>query len=206
MGGGKNAASKAAAESRARERERQQQIRTGTGAINKTFGQFDRSFYGGRRQAFLDYAKPQLQEQHKDAKEQLLFSLARNGTLDSSVRNDKEAELAKLFGQRRQQVADEALGQATTARNSVEGARGDLLRTLQSTADATGAARQATNRAELLTQPQQYSPLADLFGGFTASLGPAVARERMEAYMNGGGAPSATGLFGTPSGAVTVRH
>jgi hypothetical protein len=183
---------------------RQQRIREGTAAIDSQFGQFDDEFFKARQQSYLDYATPQLNDQYEDALKELRFSLDRSGLPKSSVRAQREGDLRKLYAVNKQQVADRALSQGTQARNSVEEARADLIRTLNSTADATGAASSAINRAQILSQPDAYSPLGQLFTSFTNTLGQQAGLERVAAYApnSGLGPRYNTGLFGANRNAV----
>lgn len=200
------AAKRAAAEQRAREEARQAQIRQGTQSIDDIFGRnFNDGFYNGRKQSFIDYASPQLEDQYGDARKALTFSLDRGGVLDSSIRADKFGELEKLYAQNRQQIGDQALSYEGEARNNVENARAGLLQMLNSSADASGVANQALSRAQALSAPQAYSPLSQLFATFTSGLGQQAAQERAEA-MSGGlyKAKLNTGLFANNPNAVKV--
>lgn len=191
---------------REEEQKRQEKIRQGTSRVNEIFdGQFDDNFLAGRRKAFLDYASPQLNDQYGDASKELTFSLARNGTLDSSVRGQKVGELQKLFDLNKQQLADQALASEGEARNAVESARSGLITTLNATGDATGAANSALARSSALSQPAAYSPLSNLFADFTSGLGTQAALERANYYSGGQtGVRYKTGLFAPKTGAVQV--
>lgn len=203
-GGGGDGGSGAA---RADEQARQARIRQGTARIDNIFGQFDDDFYGGRRQSYLDYATPQLMDQYADAQKQLAYALDRAGTTDSSIRADREAELTKLFETNQRAVNDEALNFEQKARSNVEGARGNLITTLNSTADADAAAKQARSQAASLTQPDTYSPLAQLFANFTGALGNQARLEQAQALSGGIIRPTVdTGLFGTNRRAVQVTN
>jgi len=188
------------------EEARQKRIRQGTDSINQTFdSQFTDAFYGGRRQAFLDYAQPQLNDQYGGAQKDLTFALARNGTLDSSVRGQQVGELQKLYDLRSQELADQALSQEAEARNAVEDARSGLIVSLNATGDAQQAANSALARSQALSQPQAYSPLANLFVDFTNALGTQAALEKANYYSGGQtGSRYNTGLFSPSSSAVKV--
>jgi hypothetical protein len=204
--GGGSSSSKEAKRARAEEEARQQRIRQGTKQINKTFGQFDDTFYRGIRDSFTDYAMPQLTQQRDDAARDLTFDLDRKGLLASSVRAEKAGELQKLFDLNEQQVRDQALAHENTARNNVENARADLIAMLNATGDNQQAVNSALSRATILTQPQAYSPLGQLFTDFTAELGNQAARERAAAASGGRYQPAFnTGLFGG-TGRVDVRR
>ncbi len=165
-------------------------------------GGFNNDFYAGRRQAYMNYATPQLEDQYGKAQKELIFSLDRSGNLDSTARADKSSELTKMYDIQKQQIADRALSQETQSRNAVEDARANLIATLNATGDAEGAAKSALARSQALTAPAEFSPLASLFTDFTAGLGVQAAQER--SYAAGGPAPRYnTGLFGN-AGRVSV--
>lgn len=202
--GGKSGGNEAK-QAREDEQKRQQAIRQGTAQINNTFSQFDNGFFDAQRQAAVDYATPQLEDQYAKAGRELTFSLARSGNLDSSTRGAKTADLQQLYDVNKQKVADDALAGATQARNAVEDARSGLIATLNATGDATGAANSALARSSALSQPAAYSPLGQLFTDFTAGLGVQAAQERAAAASGGAYRPAYnTGLFGN-TGKVTVR-
>ena len=204
---GKNAASQEAARARQEEEERQARIRAGTSSINKTFdGKFNDQFFGDIRDSFVNFARPQLDDQFRKAGEQSTFNLARSGTLDSSMRGEQNAELQKQYDINLQDVTDKARGYETEARGNVENARSDLISMLQVTGDATGAANSALSRASTLATPPSYSPLGQLFQDSTSILGQQMAQERAFAL---GLAPRPRGsvsTFGPASGSVKVSN
>lgn len=176
-------------------------------ADTKMEGGFDDAFFDKRRQAYLDYATPQIEDQFADAQEQLTFALARGGNLNSSVRGEKAADLQKRFDLAKQEAADKGLSFANEARNNVENARSDLVSMLNATGDAEGAANSAIARAANLSQPMAFSPVGQLFGDFTAGLGQQIALERASALSGGMVQPRYnTGLFGPSRNAVQVKR
>lgn len=204
--GGKSGAGDAAEAARRDEQERQQRVRAGTKRVNSIFGEnFDDEFFEGRRESFLGYAMPQLNDQYGDAQQELTYSLARGGNLNSSTRGDQASELQKLFDTNSQQITDRAMSYENQARNAVEDARSNLITTLNATGDAEGAANSALSRATVLSRPEAYSPLGQLFVDFTSGLGAQAAQERAAAASGGlYTAPYNTGLFGN-TGRVQVR-
>jgi hypothetical protein len=158
-------------------------------------GAFDEDFFKNRRQAYIDYATPQLQKQFQDAQRELTYSLDRGGNLASSTNATQTADLGTLYKTNEQAVADKALGYETEARTAVEDARSDLVKTLNATGDAEGAATSAINRASALSRPDTYTPLSQLFADFTSGLGTQAALERAEASSRKNYAKYDTGLF-----------
>lgn len=179
-------------------------LKNGLYSTKNTTTGFNDDFFDARKQAYLDYADPQLQDQYNDANRQLTFSLARSGLLDSSARGEKLGDLQKLYDSQKQAIADKALSYETSARNSVEDARANLIQTLNATGDAEGAANSALARSQALSQPDAYSPLGQLFTDFTNGLGIQAAQER--SYAAGGAKPLYnTGLFSN-AGRVSVTQ
>lgn len=187
------------------EMQRQTYVRDGTNAINQMFDtQFNDDFYKGRSKAYLDYAKPQVDDQYADARKQLTFALDRSGMLDSTGRTQKEAELRKQYDNANRTVSDKALDYENTARNNVESSRSNLISMLTSTGDQRGAINAATGRAAALTAPDTYDGIGQLFGSFTSALGQQASIERADALGGSGVGQSKigrynTGLFANPS-------
>jgi hypothetical protein len=205
--GGKGGGGEAAA-ARADEAARQQRIREGTERVNTIFGdQFNDQFFDNKRQSFIDYAMPQVQDQRNKADRELLFAMDRAGQTEGSARADLSGELQKRFDLQSQKVRDDGLAFSTQARTNVEGARSDLVAMLNATGDAEGAANSALARSSALSQPAAFSPIGNLFADFTGALGTQAAAERAR-YYGGAGTPGSaryqTGLFAPRTGSVVV--
>lgn len=204
MGGGGKGGGGAADAARAEEARRQAAIRDGTAQIDNIFGQqFNDGFYQGRRQSYLNYAKPQLEQQYGDALKELTFALDRAGTTNSSIRAEKMGDLQRLYDTNTRSVSDTALNFENEARNNVERARGDLISQLNASADVSSAVTGANNRAAALSAPPGYSPLGQLFAAFTGGLGAQAQAERTAA-LTGAKPRYNTGLFAPSSSAVVV--
>lgn len=207
MGSSKSGASGEAAQARADEQARQERVRGGTTNINSIFDkQFTPDYFTGRKKAYLDYATPQLNDQHGKASKELTFSLARSGLLDSSARAQKEADLKKEYDLNQQQIADQALATEGQAKSAVEDARSGLITTLNATGDAAQAANAANARSVALSQPAAFSPISSLFADFTNTLGTQAALEKANYYSGGAtGAKYQTGLFAPKTNSVAVK-
>ena len=209
--GGKSASKRAARDAaamRAEEEARQRRVEQGTGNINRIFNsQFTDDFYGGIADSYMDFATPQLTDQHQEAGRQLTYDLARGGKLDSSTRATQGGELQELYSLGKQQLADQALEQKNASKNAVEDARAALISQVNATGDATGATNAARARVSALSQPAgNFSPIPDMFAGFTSTLGQRYAQER--AFQASGGASRGYNpvSYGAPSGAVRVTR
>lgn len=168
----------------AREQARQQKIAQGMTNINNQFSQFNDDFYSGREQAYLDYALPQLEDQFLEAKEDLIFSLARNGRLDSNTRSERLADLEKQYNIQRTGLSDDALGFANQARANVENARSNLVSQNASLQNPSAISDLASSRALALSAAPQFDPLGSLFQNTTAGLATARDAARKREKLN----------------------
>jgi len=187
-----------AAEQRRQEEMRQQRVREGRDKIDETFAQFDQPFFDARRQSYIDYASPQLEDQFKDASRDLLLALTRSGLQNSSARARRFADLQKQYDTNARGIANKALDFENRARSSVESAKGDLYSQNQNLADPAMVAQNAMNRATTLTQMPSYNPLLALFEGVTAGIATQADLERR------GLARKDTGLFSTSNASKVV--
>tara|TARA_B100000965_G_scaffold55117_2_gene41551 strand:+ start:6121 stop:6732 length:612 start_codon:yes stop_codon:yes gene_type:complete len=197
--GGAGAMRDEASRQRAEEEARQGRIRTGRKKIDDTFSSFDDKFYDKRRQSYLDYANPQLDDQYKKAVSELTLALARNSLSNSSVAARKNAELQKQQGIQARAVADKAREYETGTRSAVNMAKSDLNTQNMSLADPTLIGQSAANRAIALTDLPAYSPLGNLFANATAGLATQMDLERRDKNRY-----NLSGLFGSSDSSKVV--
>jgi len=153
-----------AAEARAREEKRKADIQLGQTRINETFSQFDDPYYDARRTAYLDYANPQLNDQHEEARKNLTFNLARGGNLRSQAGIDQLAKLSQAFQFQQANTLSEADRQRQLLRDDVENERQQLFNQLDASADPDAASNAALTRSQFISgQVPAFSPLGDLF-------------------------------------------
>ena len=160
---------------RQQERERQANVTRGTGKVNAAFSGFGDDFYDQRGKDYSSFYMPQVEQQGKEAGDQLTYSLARGGNLDSSTGAAQAGKLTQKINDARAGVAEGAFGAAQQARQDVEGNRSDLIRMLEGGGNIANVANTATARSMALSKPPPYSPLTDLFANFTGQLANSVA-------------------------------
>ena len=163
--GGRKAQQAEAERQRAEEEARQGRVREGADAINTAFAGYDDDFYKGITQNYLDYARPQVEDQFKDAARQLRINLARNAMLDSSVNVDRKAKLQEDFDKAMREQSLKGKEYARTTQRNLEAAKTDLLSQNQNIADPVLIAQSAANRANAAAELPPYSPLGELFAG-----------------------------------------
>lgn len=181
-GGGK-ASAQAAGRARKDEEERQRKIDSGMQSINDAFGTkkgFTPEFYAQKEKDYSAYYKPQVNQQYGDAREQLLYGLARNGLVRSSAGAKSFGTLDRDRGLRLNEVASNATDYANQTRKQVEAAKQNVIQQLYATTNPQAAAAAATNAANLVaTGGNKFSPIGDLFSGVA---GLAATSNQAQAY------------------------
>ena len=99
-----------AAERRKAEEARAQRVRDSRGAVDTVFGTYDDDFYDKRRQSYLDYANPQVQQDYEDAMGELMGALASSGRTKSSLAAKRKAKGQELMDRAQADVNMKAEG------------------------------------------------------------------------------------------------
>lgn len=161
-----------AEEARKREEERQARIKAGTTAINDNFSLFDDAFFDTRRQTYLDYYQPQLDEQFTKAQQDLTFALARTGNLNSTAAADKQSELLKKYDAERGSLLSQAEADVASAQSQIANEKSALVSQLNATGDSDQISNEALSRSQQLFQAKpSYNSLGDIFSGITSAIG-----------------------------------
>lgn len=133
---------------------------------SQTFEGFGDKFYNERRDAYLNFALPQVADQYRSARDAMLFTLANRGLGNSSVATRAASDLERTSGAARQAVGDEALRQVTETKRGVEDARQQAIQMLYQTADPSQATAQAIRTAAGFQAPSTFLPVANMFNNF----------------------------------------
>ncbi len=174
------AAAAEAERQRQEELARQGRITEGAGKIDEAFGQFGDDFYNQRKQAYIDYATPELDSQYQDSMRSLVAALSRTGNLNSSTRAERMARLNEQYNQRKLDITNTGLDYANQARNAVDSARGELLTQNSSLADPNVISGNASARAASLAQMPSFSPLGQLLADVSSGLATQADLERRQ--------------------------
>ena len=187
-----------AEKSREAEQRRQNAVRDAETTINTKFGDmFTPDFWKGRQDAALGYYKPQLDDQFANARKDLTYWLGDRGLLNSTVANEKTADLQKLFDTNTRTVGNNVLDMVNSEKGKVNEAQQGLISDARSNGDAEAASNASNAQIASLSAPDTYSPLANMFVGFTDALKTQAALEQASALSNGAYKPTFnTGLFG----------
>lgn len=162
-----------------RELDRQRDIETGTKRVRETFSnQFTPEYYDKIRGNFDDYYMPQMDRQYADARQGLVYQLARSGLSDSSVRSDKFGDLGEQMDLAKQNMVVKGEDYIANRKMEVQRSQANVLGQLQQSADAAGAARDAADSALTTSQSQGYDALGQIFTDATWGLATQAELER----------------------------
>lgn len=187
---------------RQREEERTARIQEGSNRLDTQFGMFDDSFYGGRTQSYLDYYQPQLDDQFKNARDQLTYALARAGTLNSTLAADKTANLTKMYDTQRGAITSQALDATNQQRARINAEKSSLVAQLNATGDADRVSNEALARTQqMYGETPAYNPLGDIFAGVAAGIGNYVNAQNNSATYK-----TYFGNSGQSGGSASVIH
>ena len=110
----------------AQQKKTQAQIDSGMATIDKNFAGFNEDFYQKAAKDYESYATPQMMDQFRNTKNNLTYTLARNGLLDSGAAVSRNAALQKQLGVNESNIANTAEDQANTLRGNVATQRNQL--------------------------------------------------------------------------------
>lgn len=174
----KDEAARDAEEARTLEEQRQRNVASAMDRVNSEFGRFDDNHYGGITQAYIDFYRPQIDEQFQAAKRDITLASPSSG---SSAFARNLGLLGRDYSRELVSLNDRALSAAMAARQRTEAERQQLLDIARGGAGVDDVGSQAVLRAKLATTPQPYSALGDLFARYAATAGNAV-RARSAGY------------------------
>lgn len=188
FGGGDKAAKAAerqAREARQREAKRQADLKLGRSHIDSTFSQFNDAFFDQRRNDYMAFGLPQLDDSYQSARKNLIFALQRSGNLNSSAAGGRMRDLKTQYERNKQMLDQKAQGYANTARSDVENNRAQLIQMLSATVDPAAAAKDSASRAAIIAQPAPFDPFTAVFSDVTAGLADAAAARKARSEPTG---------------------
>ena len=174
------------------ETQRQNRINAGLQNIDKAFSGFNNDWFNQRRQDYLNYATPQAIRQFQNTRNNLAYSLARNGLSKSGAAVNENQALETEKNQRLSDIANEGQNQANEARSQVAAQKANVTNQLVSSADPSLARESAASATAGLSAPPAYQPIGQLFSDFSQQY---LANQSAKAYSNSGGDYTLTNLF-----------
>lgn len=151
----------------AAEKQRQGAIQSGMQDIDKQFSGFDDKYYKGVGQDYLNFATPQMVQQYQRTKNQLAYSLARNGLTNSGAAVQRGQSLNNELSTQESNLANSAQSEENTARAKVSDAQTNVTNELISSGDPTVAREQSADATAGLRAPSAFAPIGNLFGDWT---------------------------------------
>ena len=151
---------------------------------------FGNDFYQQRADAYMDYANPELERQHQDARENLIYGMNRAGAQQSSAANRARARLEGEYEQAQDDIARRAQGHADEARESVARERQNLSQMIQSSADPDMARDQMPSVADALRSTPQFDATGQMISDAASAYGAyrdGRAMDRAEQRVNRAG-------------------
>jgi hypothetical protein len=153
----------------AQQKATQAQIDSGMATIDKNFAGFNDNFYEKAAKDYESYATPQMMDQYRNTKNNLTYSLARNGLLDSGAAVAKNSSLQKQLGVNESNIANTAEDQANTLRGNVATQRNQLVNQVQAGAAPGQVAMGAEAATAGLRAPTALPPVGNMFSDWANS-------------------------------------
>ena len=151
----------------AQEAARQASINQGMQAINQQFAGFTPSFYQKAATDYTNAVTPGMMADYRNTKNDLTYSLARGGILNSGAAVQRNQSLQNTLSQNESQIANNAQQQPNTLQADVNTQKGQLVNQLQSSADPSSIAEQATAATSQLRADSPVQPLGNLFADWS---------------------------------------
>ena len=130
------------------------------------------------KQAYLDFANPQLDRQFDDAAAELTYALSRQGQTGGSLAVDRREDLETDRGQRQLEIAQTAQDYGNKARSDLSQQKSSLYQMLNSTANPGATSQAARSALASISSKPAMSPIGMLFQNTTAGLAGAVPAYR----------------------------
>ena len=178
LGGGSSSLNEEYEQQRAEEAARQARIKSGMENINNAFAGYDDAFYNERAADYMNYAKPEIQDQYVDAMKDLTRALARSGNLNSSLAAQRRADLLEKRNKAEVDAARRGQGYANDTRAALANVKSNLIQQNNALADPTLIAAMAANQSQAASALPDYSPIGQLFAGATQGL---ATQQQLEA-------------------------
>lgn len=107
--------------------DRQALIDRSRGQIESAFAGYDDNYYGGLASNVVDYYRPQIAQQHEDARRATTFRQADRGNLRSTASARLFGRLDQQRGQAENEAASRGMAYANDVRSQVQSQRANLL-------------------------------------------------------------------------------
>ena len=203
LGGGSSKADKEAKKARKEaaraEAERRRKVEEGRASIDSAFSKFDEPYFQQVGDAYNAYNLPQLDDQYENARQQMIYGLARKGNLKSQAAADEMGRAKTEYDRQKVRIGSQAQDRVAQARSDVEQNRSDLYALNAASADPEAIASATAARAASIQPTANLSPLENVFASFLNSPATSAA-----AYQYAANRPISPALFNPGSSARVV--
>ena len=150
-----------------REKARQSAIQKGMSEIDSKFSTFTPEFYQGAADNYVAAQTPNMMQDYQTTKNNLTYSLARAGLMDSAVASQRTNSLQTELGKSQNEIAQNAMGVKNDLQARVNQQKGVLTNQLEASGDATAITSQADAAVSQMRAPSPIQPLGNLFADWS---------------------------------------
>jgi hypothetical protein len=186
----------------AQEKKTQEQIDSGMATINRNFSGFNDDFYQKAATDYTNYATPQMMSDYQNTKNNLTYSLARNGLLTSGAAVSKNAALQNELSANESSIANAAQDQSNQLRSNVANQRNQLISQVQAGAAPGQVATSAAAATSGLRAPTAYQPIGNMFSDWANSYMSNMEANTYNSNTSNIWQQLAMGNYGSPSASV----
>lgn len=155
---------------RRQQKENELRIEKGTLKIDNAFAGYDDEFYADKKKNYLDYYKPQAQDQYHNAQKSTFASLFDSGLNDSSYGKKATKAVGHQYRDYLTQLSENASNYITGIKSNVLSEQNNLISQLEGGSATIANANAITNNAMASNPAAQFSPIGELFAQ-SANLG-----------------------------------
>ena len=153
----------------AREKKTQEQIDSGMATINQNFAGFNDDFYKKAATDYTNYATPQMMGDYQNTKNNLTYSLARSGILNSGAAVSKNASLSKELSTNESNIANTAQDQSNQLRTNVSNQRNSLISQVEAGAKPGEVATSTAAATSSLRAPTALPAVGNMFSDWASA-------------------------------------
>lgn len=124
-----------------------------------------------QREAYLDYANPELDRQFDTMGDELVFALSRGGQLQSSVAAQRHGDLERQYSDERDQIAARGDRRVSDSRNQLAQEHSRLSDLAEQGTDVASLANEFGQATDALSQVQDFDPLGEVFADVVGGIG-----------------------------------
>lgn len=175
-----------AAKAAQEEADRKAAITSGRASVDNAFGAYDDGYFGDIAKTMMAFYQPQIDDQYKEAGNQLTYKLARQGISKSTAAVNERAKLEGDYSTRKAEIQSRAGDAVRSAKDNVAGAKNTLYNYAETAADPAKVSAEVINQTGRLNSFQpELTPLGKIFNDYATPVLNA-AGTALAGYSRGG--------------------